>query len=77
MRHKAKDIISFLQDDERLREARKAAKTTRDKYVGYSSEEAHSKYSECMSISRVSSSLLRFYGQDSTCMNNQRTTSLL
>ena len=58
VRHKAKDIISFLQDDERLREARKAAKTTRDKYVGYSSEEAHSKYSECMSISRVSSSLL-------------------
>ena len=50
VRHKAKDIISFLQDDERLREARKSAKTTRDKYVGYSSEEAHGRYSECMSI---------------------------
>lgn len=61
VRHKAKDIISFLQDDERLREARKAAKSTRDKYVGYSSEEAHGRYSECMSISRVPSSLLRLY----------------
>lgn len=46
MRQKAKEILGFLQDDERLREARKAAKQTRDKYVGYSSEQASSKYSE-------------------------------
>jgi len=46
VRQKAKEIISFLQDDERLREARKAAKITRDKYVGYSSEELQDKYSE-------------------------------
>jgi len=46
VRQKAKEIISFLQDDERLREARKAAKITRDKYVGYSSEELQDKYSD-------------------------------
>lgn len=46
VRQKAKEIVSFLQDDERLREARKAAKITRDKYVGYSSEELQDKYSE-------------------------------
>ena len=40
--------MSFLADDERLREARKAARKTRDKYVGFSSDEMHSKYSECL-----------------------------
>ena len=46
MRQKAKEIIGFVQDEERLREARKQAKQTRDKYVGYSSEEASSRYSK-------------------------------
>ena len=46
VRQKAKEILGFLQDDDRLREARKAAKETRDKYVGYSSDQASSKYSE-------------------------------
>ena len=46
MRQKAKEILGVLQDDERLREARKSAKQTRDKYVGYSSEQANSRYSE-------------------------------
>lgn len=46
VRQKAKEIIAFLQDDERLREARKQAKQTRDKYVGYSSEEVQYKYSK-------------------------------
>ena len=46
MRQKAKEIIGFVQDEERLREARKQAKQTRDKYVGYSSEEATSRYSK-------------------------------
>ena len=47
VRQKAKDIIGFLQDDERLREARKNAKKTRDKFVGISSEDYQSRYSEC------------------------------
>ena len=46
VRQKAKEIISFLQDDERLRDARKSAKKTRDKFVGYSSEDVQGKYSE-------------------------------
>ncbi len=46
VRQKAKEINSFLQDEDRLRDARKAAKQNRDKYVGYSSEEANSRYSE-------------------------------
>ena len=46
VRQKAKEIISFIQDDERLKEARKQAKQSRDKYVGYSSEEAQYKYSQ-------------------------------
>jgi len=46
VRQKAKEINSFLQDEDRLREARKTAKQNRDKYVGYSSEQASSKYSE-------------------------------
>ena len=46
VRQKAKEIISFLQDDERLKDARKQAKQTRDKFVGYSSEETQHKYSK-------------------------------
>lgn len=46
VRQKVKEIIGFVQDEERLRDARKQAKQTRDKYVGYSSEEATSRYSK-------------------------------
>ncbi|CAG0885711.1 unnamed protein product [Darwinula stevensoni] len=34
IRHKVKDLIAFIQDDERLREERKKAKKNKDKYVG-------------------------------------------
>lgn len=46
VRQKAKEIISFLQDDERLRESRKNARKTRDKFVGISSSEVQSQYSD-------------------------------
>ena len=46
VRQKAKEMVGFVQDEDRLREARKQAKQTRDKYVGYSSEEATSRYSK-------------------------------
>ena len=46
VRQKAKEIIAFLQDEERLKDARKQAKQTRDKFVGYSSEETQHKYSK-------------------------------
>ncbi|KJE94045.1 Clint1 protein [Capsaspora owczarzaki ATCC 30864] len=34
VRHKAKDLIGLIQDDERLREERRKAKVNRDKYTG-------------------------------------------
>ena len=33
-----KELLEFIQDDERLREERKKAKKTKDKFVGLSSE---------------------------------------
>lgn len=46
VRQKSKDIIAFLQDDERLREARKNARKTRDKFVGISSSDIQTQYSK-------------------------------
>ena len=50
VRQKAKEIIEFLQDDERLRSERRKAKQTRDKFVGYSSDELTGRYSELVAI---------------------------
>ncbi|RZF49179.1 hypothetical protein LSTR_LSTR008465 [Laodelphax striatellus] len=38
IRHKVKELIDFIQDDEKLREERKKAKKNKDKYVGMSSD---------------------------------------
>lgn len=38
IRHKVKELIDFIQDDERLRDERKKAKKNKDKYVGMSSD---------------------------------------
>jgi len=38
VRHKVTEMIEFIQDDDRLREARKKAKKNKDKYVGMSSD---------------------------------------
>ncbi|XP_076246198.1 clathrin interactor lqfR [Calliopsis andreniformis] len=38
IRHKVRELIDFIQDDEKLREERKKAKKNKDKYVGLSSE---------------------------------------
>lgn len=38
VRHKVKELMEFIQDDERLREERKKAKKTKDKFVGLSSD---------------------------------------
>jgi len=38
IRHKAKELIEFVQNDERIRDERKKAKANRDKYVGMSNE---------------------------------------
>ncbi|KAK2903933.1 clathrin interactor 1a [Channa argus] len=38
VRQKVKEMVEFVQDDERLREERKKAKKNRDKYIGVSSD---------------------------------------
>lgn len=48
MRHRVKDVIEFLQDDDRLRSERKQAKTSKEKYQGFSGNEfgRHGGFSE-------------------------------
>ena len=38
VRHKVKELILLVQDDERMRTERKRAKKNRDKYTGMSSD---------------------------------------
>lgn len=38
VRQKVKEMIEFVQDDDRLREERKKAKKNKDKYIGVSSD---------------------------------------
>ena len=38
VRHKVKELLDFIQDDDRLRDERKKAKKVKDKYVGVSSD---------------------------------------
>lgn len=38
VRQKVKELIEFVQDDDRLREERKKAKKNKDKFVGVSSD---------------------------------------
>ncbi|CAH2276299.1 clathrin interactor 1 [Pelobates cultripes] len=47
IRQKVKEMVEFVQDDDRLREERKKAKKNKDKYVGVSSDSAGGfRYSE-------------------------------
>ena len=39
-----KELIEIVQDDQRLRDERKKAKKSRDKFKGVSSEEVSQKY---------------------------------
>ncbi len=41
-----RDLLDFLQDDDRLREERKKARKNKDKYIGMSGEAASYRYSE-------------------------------
>ena len=38
VRHKVKELIEFVQDNDRLRQERKRAKQNREKYIGLSSD---------------------------------------
>ena len=48
VRHKVKDLVELVQDDERLKQERKRAKKNRDKYRGVSSDDFTRKYSKCI-----------------------------
>jgi len=39
VRHKVKEMLEFIQDDDRLREERRKAKKTKEKYIGVSSDD--------------------------------------
>ncbi len=47
-----KDLLSYIQDDEKLREERKKAKKTKDKFVGMSGEmgSGYNSYSKCCKV---------------------------
>lgn len=45
VRQKCKEMIDFIQDDDRLRDERKKSKKNKDKYVGLSSENGSHRYS--------------------------------
>jgi len=40
VRQKAKELVEFAQDDDRVREERRKAKKTKDKYIGMAGETA-------------------------------------
>ncbi|XP_022246245.1 clathrin interactor 1-like isoform X2 [Limulus polyphemus] len=46
VRQRVKDLIDFIQDDDRLREERKKAKKSKDKYIGMSSETLGYRYND-------------------------------
>ncbi|CAF1152572.1 unnamed protein product [Adineta ricciae] len=46
VRHKVKEIVEFIQDDDRLRDERKKAKVNRDKYVGVGSDTSSCRYGD-------------------------------
>lgn len=46
VRQKCKELIDFIQDDDKLRDERKKAKKTKDKYIGMASDNHGHKYSD-------------------------------
>ena len=45
VRHKVKDLVELVQDDDRLKQERKRSKKNRDKYKGVSNEDYTRSYS--------------------------------
>ena len=45
VRQKAKELVEFVQDDDRVREERRKAKKTKDKYIGMAGESVSREYS--------------------------------
>lgn len=53
IRHKVKELIEFIQDDDRLREERKKAKKNKDKYIGMSSDMVNMRLGELCNVNFV------------------------
>ena len=47
VRQKVKEMVEFVQDDDRLREERKKAKKNKDKYIGVSSNSTGGSFKTC------------------------------
>jgi len=45
VRQKAKELVEFVQDDDRVRDERRKAKKTKDKYIGMAGEAMNRQYS--------------------------------
>ncbi|XP_070540276.1 clathrin interactor 1-like isoform X2 [Ptychodera flava] len=46
VRQKVKEVVDFIQDDDRLRDERRKARKTKDKYIGMSGDQYQYKYSD-------------------------------
>ncbi|CAF1177924.1 unnamed protein product [Rotaria sordida] len=46
IRHKVKELIEFIQDEDRIRDERKKARVNRDKYIGMSNESSSYRYND-------------------------------
>ncbi|CAF0887501.1 unnamed protein product [Rotaria sordida] len=46
IRHKVKELIEFIQDEDRIRDERKKARANRDKYIGMSNESSSYRYND-------------------------------
>ena len=53
VRHKVKDLVELVQDDDRLKQERKRSKKNRDKYKGVSSEDFSRSYSMIFFLSLI------------------------
>lgn len=61
IRHKVRELIDFIQDDDKLREERKKAKKNKDKYIGMSSDMMGGKFSKFFFISFAIKWILVYY----------------
>ena len=53
VRSKAKELVSLLQDTERLREERRRAKVSRNRFVGISSFDEHARKRKLKVLEKV------------------------
>jgi len=69
IRHKVKELVEFVQDDDRIRDERKKAKNNRDKYIGMSNESSSHSYNDRWNDNDESNSTKK---KDSTYSNEHR-----